>query len=410
MATERDDDYLICREYQERISQRSAEYPDFITFQHPNGNHYFAWVAGDDIILRSEAYPDAEKMERGIKAILKNRDLFERYSVDTQHGVHFLVLWGGGDHQVHTGNMEKHNEIGRSCPKKNKEEIYALLSIAKGDDFAGKIVKDFGIAATIASTFASTTSAVADEVIHKNTITEEVSHTSSERSSTYVETPKVVTSSTTHTVSSDNGDSGLGWLKWLLPLLLALGLLWMWKGCNKKDMATSSSTTIVDTTIVNTPAATDTQAKSSANVATTPPPPPTTPDCNLNWILFDFDKFDIRSDAQSELKTMAEILKANPDYVGDLSAHTDAKGTNEYNDQLSKNRANAAKRALIGMGIDASRLSTSASSEAAPIATNTDDDTGRKFNRRVELRIKDKSGKEICKSIPPNVPSSLKSN
>jgi OmpA-OmpF porin, OOP family len=94
--------------------------------------------------------------------------------------------------------------------------------------------------------------------------------------------------------------------------------------------------------------------------------------------------------------------------MGDLSAHTDAKGSNEYNDRLSKNRAEAAKSALVAMGIDASRLSTSASSEGTPIATNTDDDTGRRFNRRVELRVKDKSGKEICKSIPPDVPSSLK--
>ena len=53
------------------------------------------------------------------------------------------------------------------------------------------------------------------------------------------------------------------------------------------------------------------------------------------------------------------------------------------------------------MGIDGSRISTKASSEDHPIATNTEDDSGRKFNRRVELHVMDSSGKEICTSIPP---------
>jgi hypothetical protein len=61
MATNQHDDYLICREYQEQIGQKSMEYPGFITFKHDNGNHYFAWVDGDKIILRSEAYPDADR-------------------------------------------------------------------------------------------------------------------------------------------------------------------------------------------------------------------------------------------------------------------------------------------------------------------------------------------------------------
>ena len=52
MATNVHDDYLICREYQEQIDKKSSEYPGFITFKHDNGNHYFAWVDGDKIIMR----------------------------------------------------------------------------------------------------------------------------------------------------------------------------------------------------------------------------------------------------------------------------------------------------------------------------------------------------------------------
>jgi outer membrane protein OmpA-like peptidoglycan-associated protein len=160
MATHVQDDYLICREYQERIGNKSTEFPGFITFQHENGNHYFAWVNGDQIILRSEAYPDNDKMVRGINAILKNCDLPERYSVDVQHGAHFLVLWGGGDHQAHTGNRDNHSEIGRSCPQKSMEDIAALLQF-KGAAFAG-IAK--ASAATTTETAATEVAAAATVV------------------------------------------------------------------------------------------------------------------------------------------------------------------------------------------------------------------------------------------------------
>ena len=138
MATNVHDDYLICRGYQEQIDKKSSEYPGFITFKHDNGNHYFAWVDGDKIIMRSEAYPDADKMERGIKAVIKNRDIYERYSTEESHGAHFLILWGGGEHQEHTGNMESHNEIGRSCPQKSADDLKALLA-GYNSDLANQI-------------------------------------------------------------------------------------------------------------------------------------------------------------------------------------------------------------------------------------------------------------------------------
>ncbi|MBK7700344.1 MAG: OmpA family protein [Saprospiraceae bacterium] len=70
----------------------------------------------------------------------------------------------------------------------------------------------------------------------------------------------------------------------------------------------------------------------------------TKPSCDLNWILFDFDKFDIKSDANGELTLMAKILKENPTYKGVLKAFTDSKGNDDYNQRLSANRAQAAKR------------------------------------------------------------------
>ena len=105
---------------------------------------------------------------------------------------------------------------------------------------------------------------------------------------------------------------------------------------------------------------------------------------------------------------MAKILKENKDYVGVLSAHTDGRGTAAYNDDLSLRRAAAAKRTLVAMGIEAGRLKTKADGKGAPVAQNTQDDTGRQFNRRVELYIQDKNGKDICQSVAPNIPDALK--
>lgn len=369
MITKRDDDYLICKEYQSRIDQKSAEYPGFITFQHTNGNYYFAWVNDDQIIMRSEAYPDEERMIRGIKAILKNKDIPQRYKVEEAHGVYFLLLFGGGDHQEHTGNMESHNEIGRSCPKKSREELLAMLMF-NGADFAKSAIPmaAAGLAAGLAA-------------IPK------VDVPNVEIPAAAAAAPPLPSATTT---------SAFNW-RWLLPLLLLIPIFFWWKSCNGN--------------VENTPAQT-VSAVPADTIAAAPvaqePAPPTAPHCDLNWILFDFDKADISATARGELSTMADILKKEAGTSALLVAHTDARGTDAYNDNLSQSRATSAKEVLIQMGVDAARITTKASSEKQPIATNTEDDTGRKFNRRVELHVMDKEGKEICTSIPPSVPEELK--
>jgi outer membrane protein OmpA-like peptidoglycan-associated protein/uncharacterized protein YegP (UPF0339 family) len=267
MATTTHDDYLVCGEYQEQISNVSADYPGFITFKHDNGNHYFAWVNGNQIILRSEAYPDAEKMERGIKAVIKNSDLVERYSVDVQHGAHFLVLWGGGDHQKHTGNLAEHNEIGRSCPHKSMAELNALLQF-KGADFANSIVKaDADVAAPIApvtevketvkeviETAPAEVKETVQEVIEKAApiaaaapiVEKLVSETNVDKAASYstrVETPAAETDY--NVAGNVKAKGGLGWLLPLLGLLLAGGGLWWFLN---KDKNTTSGTTTEQTT------------------------------------------------------------------------------------------------------------------------------------------------------------------
>ena len=120
----------------------------------------------------------------------------------------------------------------------------------------------------------------------------------------------------------------------------------------------------------------------------------------LKWIFFDFDKSYLRPRGKSELNKLYKVMSLYPDYIVDLRAHTDAKGSNDYNDALSVRRAESAKKYLINKGISESRIKTSTFGEHSPIAKNElaggkDTEAGRQFNRRVELHIFDGSGKQL---------------
>jgi outer membrane protein OmpA-like peptidoglycan-associated protein/uncharacterized protein YegP (UPF0339 family) len=195
---------------------------------------------------------------------------------------------------------------------------------------------------------------------------------------------------------------------WLLGLLALIPLFFLLKGCPQDEVVVPPPAPPVVAvpkveTPVPTPAPTPIPEPELPPVAATP-----AASCDLNWILFDFDKANILKEARKELVLMAKILIDNPNYVGVLHAHTDAKGSVAYNEELSKRRAKNAKATLVELGIDADRIKTSASGKDDPFAKNTEDDTGRRFNRRVELFIQDKNGKEVCTSIPPTVSSDLK--
>ncbi len=132
----------------------------------------------------------------------------------------------------------------------------------------------------------------------------------------------------------------------------------------------------------------------------------------IKSIFFDFDKSFLRSESKYQLDQLFGILKNNPQYSVELSAHTDSKGSLTYNEALSQRRANAAKTYLLGKGISADRIKVSTFGENAPIAKNElaggkDTEEGRQFNRRVELIIHNRNGavepvvEEI--SVPPSL-------
>ena len=132
----------------------------------------------------------------------------------------------------------------------------------------------------------------------------------------------------------------------------------------------------------------------------------------LESIFFDFDRSDLRAVSQSQLDRMTTILQENPSYKAKLVGHTDAKGSNEYNQALSRRRANAAKNYLIDKGIPESRIIIDYSGEAKPIAKNElnggiDTPQGRQYNRRVELQVLDANGQVVGAVKKIDVPSEL---
>lgn len=130
-------------------------------------------------------------------------------------------------------------------------------------------------------------------------------------------------------------------------------------------------------------------------------------------IFFDFDRSNLRSKSRSDLDDLANLMNDNLDYKVDLSAHTDARGSLEYNIALSQRRANAAKDYLVAKGISTNRIRTSEFGETAPIAINEingqDSPSGRQYNRRVVVRVVDANGKSVSNVVKPiDVPTSLK--
>ena len=106
----------------------------------------------------------------------------------------------------------------------------------------------------------------------------------------------------------------------------------------------------------------------------------------LSNTLFAFDKFNLNDEAKLALDKVAAWLKENEDLNIEISGHTDGKGSQEYNQTLSENRAKAVYDYFVGHGVKADRLSYKGYGKLRPIADN-DTEAGRKQNRRVELNI-----------------------
>jgi peptidoglycan-associated lipoprotein len=101
---------------------------------------------------------------------------------------------------------------------------------------------------------------------------------------------------------------------------------------------------------------------------------------------FDFDKYNLRSDARAALEANARLLRDNPNVKVLIEGHCDERGTVEYNLALGEKRARAAMDYIASLGVDGSRLEIISYGKERPVALGHDESSWSK-NRRAEFGI-----------------------
>lgn len=76
----------------------------------------------------------------------------------------------------------------------------------------------------------------------------------------------------------------------------------------------------------------------------------------INPIFFDFDKWNIRTDAQVELEHIVDVMRTHPNMVIKIESHTDSRGSDKYNMKLSDRRAKSTQEYLLSRGIAPERI------------------------------------------------------
>ena len=106
----------------------------------------------------------------------------------------------------------------------------------------------------------------------------------------------------------------------------------------------------------------------------------------LRNIFFEFDSYELKTESITELEQLRGLLIKNPGLRIEIGGHTDSKGSNQYNLELSKQRARVVYQYLIDHGIDRGRLTYKGYGESRPVSSN-ETEKGRAANRRTEIRI-----------------------
>ncbi|NTV10136.1 MAG: OmpA family protein [Zoogloea sp.] len=109
-------------------------------------------------------------------------------------------------------------------------------------------------------------------------------------------------------------------------------------------------------------------------------------------VFFDSNKAQLKAGGVRSVEKLAAFLKEFPQRKVLIEGFTDSSGGDRHNLQLSSQRADAVRTALVGMGVEAERIATRGYGKEYPVAGNASS-SGRQLNRRVEIILSDDSGK-----------------
>lgn len=108
----------------------------------------------------------------------------------------------------------------------------------------------------------------------------------------------------------------------------------------------------------------------------------------LGDVLFETGKATLLAGAMNNIDKLARFLTENPERQIIIEGHTDNVGSETYNLELSRNRANSVRNALLDRNVVSTRIRTEGYGESRPVASN-ESASGRQQNRRVEIVILD---------------------
>lgn len=111
----------------------------------------------------------------------------------------------------------------------------------------------------------------------------------------------------------------------------------------------------------------------------------------LGDVLFDTNQAQLRSGSLRNVQKLADFFKQYPQRRASIEGFTDSVGGDSRNQELSGQRANSVRMALLDMGVGAERMTARGYGEAYPAAGN-DTAAGRQMNRRVEIIVSDDGG------------------
>lgn len=107
---------------------------------------------------------------------------------------------------------------------------------------------------------------------------------------------------------------------------------------------------------------------------------------NMSDVLFDFNKFTLKSEAREKLAKVSGILLSMPGLKLQVEGYTDSVGSEDYNQKLSEERAGSVRDYLVSQGVGMNNISAAGYGKSSPVADNNSAQ-GRAQNRRVQLVV-----------------------